>query len=281
MKHLASPLLACALLVAGCAGSLRAEEPAAAPALPSEQWVVVFTPEAAEALKARPATEHYPAVPRLDGRAVREHAMAQLAHLYRRYRIEFRPFAVAPGTKIALPQTGRYAVVAGAHPRMKGLLGMADGIDPLNRKHKHVVLNFLDTLVDAMRSDPARRGKKPLLITSEQVGVALGTLIAHEIGHTLGCRHNAVETREDLSTLMAQGIDKYGLQYLRHVRIHYQNAVYLDSVLGTRPNAGPVVAKYAHELRSRGTMDAKETPDEYCVQRGPAGVRQQGNRLGH
>lgn len=247
------------LALAGCASIPT--EPAPTSGLGYETWTVEFTSEVAKALLPRPAkvvtgfgpdlfpiSIMIPAVPQLDAAIIRTTALRQLRHLYRRYRIEFRDGTGGP----------RVAKVVDRHadPKMAGLIGMADGIDPMNRKHEHIVRNYLGTLIEVMRFDPVRLENPAFLVNSEDVGVALGTLLAHEIAHTLGCRHHPVESEEDLSTVLAQGADKYGLKYMRGVRFHYETQVYLDRVLGNVPGADPIEPKFDHDAAFQPTSRA-------------------------
>jgi hypothetical protein len=261
--------IALALFVAGCA-SVRADDtPDPSKVRPStETWFVVFPKGKTDAnLAARPARTHLqrtlvapppgafpfptikveklelPAMPALKLKAVQAAMLKRLNHLYRRHRIEF---CVSEREFGGLNN----AVILRKHATKPGMVfGMAGRIDAMNRRQDDRVEAYLSTLIEEMREDPARAAAKGALrVTEKDVGAALGTRVAHEIGHALGCRHNALEATPDKATLMVQGLAKYRLQFLWSVRIHYQTAVYLDRVLGVKPGAEPIKAPFGLQV---------------------------------
>lgn len=222
-------------LALGCATPL-AHAPEEALPRRAEMWTLVWSPEAEKALEARPEQEKQisvgmlvrvyklPAMPALDGEVVRARALAKVAALFGPYN-----FSAKWGER----GTGNHALVGGDAPKERWL-GNAGRIDHRNKHGDDTVGTWLASLIEKMRFDPARGEKFDLLPTSEQVGDALGVLIAHEIGHGLGLRHPAVEQEKDLAHVMVQGIDKYSLRYLYFVRWCEVHKVYLEAILGKR-----------------------------------------------
>lgn len=236
-----------ALLLAACA-----TVPASTPERPrqTEEWFIVITPEVLDkALAPRPElkmsktyalapgkfgvrTYRFRAVPELDRAEVLSHAAGQLVLLWHDMPIRLHIVEQAPpdAKRVVKVQTKMEGP-----EKFKYLMGIADGIDPLNQDDTHSVLCFLSTLIEVMRLDPHREVANPVAgsipPTSKEVGLALGVLIAHEIAHTIGCRHQVLEAEHDLNTVMAQGADKYTIKYLDSVHWHYQTRVYLWCML--------------------------------------------------
>ena len=263
MKTIRRLLLACAILSLGCAASLAQDPAPATRLIPVEEWHVVLNPTMMRGiLAARPEktvrvpvpVEHSPgvqvlriesvklaAVPALDPFKVQVYVVKELRRLWGDLPVKVFIHERLPANHEKL----RLVLVGDAWPKQSGILGIADRIDPLNRRHAHILRIFLGTLIEVMREDPDRKGKTTP--TGREVGTALGCLIAHEMGHSMGLRHHVMESMEDLETVMVQGVDKYARRYLGKTRWHYVAKVYLYCVLNRIPLPAWIVPKYNHE----------------------------------
>lgn len=268
-RHLTALAL---VLVAACASPTQARASFERKPVAEEWYIVLPMQVMEEALAARKAeptfimkTTRLPpgimmlssveaslaAMPKLDRHVVHAAMMVELLRLFEHLPIKINVVRSLP----AEAASRRVVLVGTRHPTQPTLMGKADGIDTLNKRNTHKLLAFLDSLIDEMRTDRGRFAD-PVApseisiaapVTSTEAGTALGLLIAHEIGHSLGCRHNVRETQMDLTTVMMQGAAKYRRASLGLARFHYTTKVYLWAMLNRVELPKWIVAKYDHE----------------------------------
>ncbi len=256
------------LALAACASAPLAPEPAPVASTPTrlipiEEWHVVLSPVMMRGiLAARPEKTITlpqpevvaPGVPILRGKPAKLAAVPALdpfkvqVYVIKELRRLFGDLPVKVFIHERLPPEHarkRLVLVGGTWAKRPGVLGIADGIDPLNRTHEHILRIFLGSLIETMREDPDRNGA--VVPTAREVGTALGCLIAHEMGHSMGLRHHVMEAQTDLETVMVQGVDKYARRYLGKTRWHYVHKIYLYCVLNHIELPAWIVPKYDHE----------------------------------
>ena len=206
-----------------------------------EIWYVAFGPEFTKMLAERPATidnvdlgpmvrvDKMAGVPALNGKRIRSAMRREFVRLWANLPIELREIVTFDG----VTRAKRKIVLHDRHPY---LLGTANRIDPLNRLHRETVDLYFGELIETLREHSPRNlfgvRRAP---TEDEIGSALAILITHEIGHTLGCRHNANESPEDKLCIMTPGVAKYLPQNRKEVRWHYQQKVYLWGIMIVQP----------------------------------------------
>jgi hypothetical protein len=231
MKYLWTLLL---ILLVACT-SVKAD-PTPTVTRPPEEWAIVW--QADKSLEPVAAKDTYKrlswfllqrvsasASPRLNRAKVQSYMLEHLRRLYAPYNISF----VIPDPK----KRKKYARICWVQDftKMKtpfGLLfGMADGIDTGNKIHKHSIYAYAGAVMQHLREERE-------YIDERVLGTDLGTLIAHEIGHTLGLRHKRIEMESDLVLVMTQGAAKYQARYRRYVRWSYNTHIVLYKLLGKK-----------------------------------------------
>ena len=248
-------LLAVCALIIGCAAAPRITPPSSHER-PAERWVIVMSPEVAKVVLAeRPATQdivpprpgqpmvlatqaRVPAIRRAD---LIEAAARALLKLYGDLPIEFA-FASAAPSYLDRPDTFKWNVCEIRDADKDGrLFGMAEGIDYFNLQHMNKVAVYMGTMVKYMRRDASRLIKNPrtgsvilAAPSTDEIGKSLGGLIAHEVGHALGLRHNPREQEEDKMKIMTQGVAKYGQKDAK-TNWMARNRLYLWAVLNKLP----------------------------------------------
>ena len=165
------------------------------------------------------------------------YAKAQLRALFRGYKIRFEiPNPLAPERYARIIWVRNW--INAPVPLGSYIFGIADGIDKGNKIHQHKVLVSLGAILRNLKEN--KEQPKPLT-----VGVDLGTLIAHEVGHTLGLRHKRIEVRADLSCIMTQGAHAFSPSYRYSQKWSFNNQILLSHLLGKKTPrlSKPVPAK--------------------------------------
>jgi len=154
----------------------------------------------------------------------------------------------------------RVVRVVGERQGMPNLMGIADGIDRLNRDQTHVIFAYLGSLIEIMRRDQSRASDPSLPggvvfrgVTEREAGIALGVLVAHEIAHTLGARHLSTEMEDDEKSIMATGSAyRYAIPMLGKAKWRSDTALYLHYVLNGLPIPKWILVLADKELEAEG-----------------------------